>query len=300
MPHRNCPAPVRRPRTGSGGARACGKADQAIIVIPALRDGLSPQGGLRPGRSVSAGSTPCPHSIYQHPLARFERPVAYRRCSRLRGDLADEIAGRIRANAERLKVKLAGPHCSPNLLVVFVDDGQSYLGKLERKYPRLFSLVDEAERSELLAGGDRCGCGAMSPRARWSAHRSTARERQMGRPDQQGPKSVMLPSRTDIDSAAGGVRPRGRGGDERHAARRLCDDARARPHPPGERRARRSRNDPRPVRPDDSRSPDELTSFDIGYLKSLYWWEANVPAVDKLLGVQQAGDERRARASPPS
>jgi hypothetical protein len=33
--------------------------------------------------------------------------------------------------------------------------------------------------------------------------------------------------------------------------------------------------------------PDELTSFDIGYLRSLYWWKPNLTATTKLLGVRR-------------
>jgi hypothetical protein len=37
----------------------------------------------------------------------------------------------------------------------------------------------------------------------------------------------------------------------------------------------------------DASHPEELTSFDIGYLRSLYWWKPNLTATTKLLGVRQ-------------
>jgi hypothetical protein len=271
-------------------------ADDQAIIVTGTPDGPSRKEVYDQALDLSR-IDPRPHSIYQYPLARFERPVCPA-VSGLRGDLADEIAGRIRANAERLKVKLAGPHCSPNLLVVFVEDGQSYLGKLERKYPRLFSLVDEAERSELLAGGD--------PVRVWSnvfprSLVGTPVYRRGGKwvvPNNKGSKSMMLPSRTDIDSAVVVFDSEAVVG---MSTVQLADYAtmrglaHTRPADGGE-----------PLEtilglfaPDSGWKPDQLTSFDVGYLKSLYWWEANVPAVDKLLGVRKRAKKAR-EGEPPS
>jgi hypothetical protein len=47
---------------------------------------------------------------------------------------------------------------------------------------------------------------------------------------------------------------------------------------------------------DEGRGPGELTSFDIGYLESLYWWRPDVPAADKLLGVRKRAE--RAEDAP--
>ena len=48
-------------------------------------------------------------------------------------------------------------------------------------------------------------------------------------------------------------------------------------------------------------SPGELTHFDVGYLRSLYWWNANASAANKLADVDRwiakaSGEEKPAAA----
>ena len=49
---------------------------------------------------------------------------------------------------------------------------------------------------------------------------------------------------------------------------------------------------------DDSRSPDALTDFDVGYLRSLYYWKPNLSAATKLLGVRRRAEGARESPAP--
>lgn len=229
--------------------------------------------------------------VYEHALARFEKPVCPG-VAGLKDAAASELVERIRANAARFKIRLAKGSCAPNLVVAFVEDGQTYVADLERKYPRIFSLVEERERAELLGGPGpvrvlsnvvpRMANGA--PVRRWKGKWRVPTRKGMA-------DRVMLPSRTDIDSA---VVVFDREAVVGMSVTQLADYATMR----GLSHTRPASGDESlstilGLFADDSRSPEELTSFDIGYLKSLYWWKANVPAVDKLLGVRKRAREAR-------
>jgi hypothetical protein len=91
-----------------------------------------------------------PSRMYDEALARLTAPLCPEVVG-LDGDLAGEMVERIRVNAERLKLKQDRGRCATNLMVVFADDGQELLAHLAQSRPRAFDLVDEAERSEMLA-----------------------------------------------------------------------------------------------------------------------------------------------------
>jgi hypothetical protein len=50
---------------------------------------------------------------------------------------------------------------------------------------------------------------------------------------------------------------------------------------------------------DDTREPNELTDFDVGYLRSLYWWKPNLSAASQLLGVRSRAREEAGRPAAP-
>ena len=49
----------------------------------------------------------------------------------------------------------------------------------------------------------------------------------------------------------------------------------------------------------EGRSPDALTSFDVGYLRSVYLADASLPAVNRLLNVRQEALKARDEVSAP-
>ena len=89
--------------------------------------------------------------LQEEPLARFEEPV----CPGVIGlkvAAAEQMVGRIRANAAGFGLRLADPEaCEPNLIVTFLTDGQDYLQRLEDKRPYLFQEMSTADRRALLA-----------------------------------------------------------------------------------------------------------------------------------------------------
>lgn len=65
-------------------------------------------------------------------------------------DAALQILDRVRHNAALLGIRLANPNASsPNLLIAFVDDGQSTVKKLMNSRPQLFDTLTMPERRDL-------------------------------------------------------------------------------------------------------------------------------------------------------
>jgi len=83
------------------------------------------------------------------PLARFEDAL----CPGIVGvqqDSAETMVGLIRQNAGELGLPLADPAtCEPNLLVVVMDDSESYLKDLRKRRPYLFGWLGKAELQAL-------------------------------------------------------------------------------------------------------------------------------------------------------
>jgi len=85
------------------------------------------------------------------PLPRFQDPVCPGIVG-LRQDAAEMMVGRIRENAEELGIRLADAEgCEPNLLVVFLEDGQDYLRRLSAERSYMFEDLNPQERRNLLA-----------------------------------------------------------------------------------------------------------------------------------------------------
>lgn len=204
---------------------------------------------------------------------------------------AEMMVDRIRANAARLKVKLAGEKCSPNLVVAFVDDGHSLLADLQRDRPWIFDKVSADERAEMLTDD--------GPVHVWNqiAMRWTG----AGPPPERGLKPSVwgqldrssMPESPDIVSTLVAF--------DRKAVSDLTVDQLA------DYATMRGLSHTRPAAggqamttilslfEDGSGGPDALTSFDVGYLRSLYWWKPNSSAQDKLLDVAKRAREAAAK-----
>lgn len=241
-----------------------------------------------------------PGRMYEESLARLTAPLCPQVVG-LDGDLAQEMVERIRANAERVDVRLARGRCATNLLVAFADDGQMLLDELARRHPKVFALASAEERSELLAD--------TAPVRVWNVveHKwasGAPLQYRRGRPEMPStkkPVGMILPTRKDIDFALVVY--------DREAVLgmtvlQLADYATMR----GLSHTRPASgmqpmstilalfDEESELAPVD-REPAELTSFDLGYLRSVYFWRPNkpVPAVGRLLGVRRrAGDAAEA------
>jgi hypothetical protein len=236
-----------------------------------------------------------PYQLHDEALPRFETPL----CPGVFGvreDYAQAIAERIRANAARLHVRVARAGCSPNLLVAFVDDGHELVSRLAQAHPKVFCIIGEAEQAEILREGE--------PVRVWSYIR-TIDLRRTGAPvrvfrcredipSQGGKTGMFLPERRDIVSSLVVF--------DREAVLgmtlvQLADYA-----------TMRGLSHTRPASGDeamatilalfegDRPNPPELTSFDVGYLESLYRWRPDQRAITRFLGIpRRARREAEAR-----
>ena len=88
---------------------------------------------------------------YSTPLAKFQAEV----CPGVVGmpvDMAGIIIDRIRVNAERVGMQTAPlGHCTPNILVIFVRNGQAVIKELHKKQDYIFKRISLADVKELIA-----------------------------------------------------------------------------------------------------------------------------------------------------
>ena len=106
---------------------------------------------LSAGLTLSSAGTAHADGLLEEPLARFADPI----CPGVAGlelASAERMVDLVRANIEGLDVRLGDPErCEPNLLIMFLPDGQEYLQGLASSKPYLFDYLSSAERRELLA-----------------------------------------------------------------------------------------------------------------------------------------------------
>lgn len=227
-------------------------------------------------------------------LARFWSPVCPG-VSGLRTDYAEAIIERMRDTIARLEVPLARANCSPNLVVAFASDGRSLLSSLERDRPDIFQLVSRSERTELLTD--------EAPVRVWSniAMRWTG----AGAPPARGLKASVrgqlnrnaMPESYDIVSA---LVVFDKAAAEGLTLTQLADYATMRglshTRPPsGEQPMATILS----LFDGDGGSPDSLTEFDVGYLRSLYWWLPNASAAHRFADVERWARKAGAAARKP-
>jgi len=236
---------------------------------------------------------------YDENLARFQEPVCPG-VTGLKGEAAERVVDRVRFDAAKVGVHLAKGKCSPNLIIAVVDDGRSFLASLERTRPQIFNLIPASERDEMMNEGGPVRVwnnivtlrddGMPIPRSsdgteelpsvwgygsRWFVkfHRDIhAALVVFNREDILGMTYVQL---ADYATMRGLTHTRPAHGDEVMPTI-LALFAR------------------------DERTIPELTSFDIGYLRSLYWEAATESSVSKLLRVRKQAEkaQREASAAP--
>jgi len=233
-----------------------------------------------------------PHETYVVALPRFWGRVCPGVLG-LRSSYADAMIGRMRANIRRLKVALADEGCAPNLVVAFAPDGRALLSALAHDWPKMFQLVSQPEQAELLSEEAPVRVwsniamrwtGAGAPPARGLKASVWGQLNRNAMPesydivsalvvfDRSAVKGMTLTQLADYATMRGLSHTRPASGDQPMATiLSLFDDGEGR--------------------------PGELTTFDAGYLRSLYWSAPNASAAHKLLDVQRwaakASDEAR-------
>jgi len=254
-------------------------ADSTIVVTGKQAQALSEKQVFDQARGITRIG---PYDAYVVALARFWRPVCPG-VAGLRADYAIAMVERMRANVARLKVPLAKPACSPNLIVAFEEDGRLLLSDLQQHRPGLFSLVSKSEQAEMLT--DKAPVhvwnniaehwmGAGSPPARGVRASVWGQLDRTSMPygyeilgalvvfDRSAAEGLTLSQLADYATMRGLSHTRPPSGAQPTATILSLFDEGAAP-------------------------PDELTAFDLGYLRSLYWWVPNASAANKLVGVQR-------------
>jgi hypothetical protein len=110
-------------------------------------------GSLGAGLAGAALISPLPAMAQadQEPLARFEDAL----CPGVLGlkqEAAEQMVGRLRANAESLGLRMAeNGDCQANFIVGFVSDGQAFLSQLQDRSSYIFAEMTREERVALLS-----------------------------------------------------------------------------------------------------------------------------------------------------
>lgn len=84
--------------------------------------------------------------------ARFAAPICPS-VGGLSGEDSAKIENRIRDIAEIAELRVAADNCSPNLIVVAVENGADEIGSLRKKHHRVFNTMSHRERDKLIEDG---------------------------------------------------------------------------------------------------------------------------------------------------
>lgn len=265
---------------------------EAIVVegktLPPTRGEVAEQARLLSGAS----------NKYDENLARFQVPVCPGVVGLKRAP-AEMLVDRIRFNAKRLGVPLAKDKCSANLIVAIVEDGKTFLSDLAGRRPAMFHHMTAADRDALLGDAQPVRVwrnimtidahGVPVPRSRdgkemlpsvwgyttrWFVkfHRDIISALVVF--DQEAIMGMTLIQLADHATMRGLASMRAADGDEPMATILALFADR------------------------DHRAA-ELTDFDVGYLRSLYWYRPDEAAVSKLLRVRRWAEKARREASKP-
>jgi len=228
------------------------------------------------------------YQLYEEALPRFEGPICPEVFG-LRDDYASAIIARIRDNVTRLGLPLQMEGCEPNLLVAFMTDGRQFLADFERQRPEMFEWVPAAELDEILNQPSPVRVwtntalrwtGNGPPPPNWPYDRPSVRG-QLSRGAMPEVKDIMSSVVLFDQEAVVGM-----------TLEQLADYA-----------TMRGLTNTRPASGDGPMTTilamfddgtAELTPFDIGYLRSLYFSQANVSAANRFVHIR--GQVENARA----
>ena len=223
------------------------------------------------------------YQLYEEALPRFTDPL----CPRIFGadsvEQAREIVERIRANTARIDLKVADGPCVPNIIIAFVEDSGSFVKRLARGRSGIFRLIAAPERAEVMEENapvrvwNNIGLvwtGNGDPPIGWPKARPSVRG-QLARPSMPEGKIISSAAVLFEREAVQGL-----------SMTQVADYAlmRALTHTrPG------TGNEPLAtilaLFADDT-PPEEMTSFDIGYLRSLYRGPINQSAASRFVRIR--------------
>lgn len=278
-------------QSAAGGPGQSTNGDEIVVegrALPPTRGEVAEQARLLSGVS----------NKYDENLARFQVPVCPG-VTGLKRAPAEMLVDRIRFNATRLGVPLAKAKCSPNLIVAIVAEGKTFLSGMAGRRPQMFHHMTAAERDALLSDPQPVrvwrnimtidAYGAPVPRShdgkemlpsvwgyanRWFVkfHRDIISSLVVF--DQEAVMGMTLIQLADYATMRGLASMRAANGDEPMATILA-------------------------LFADRDHGAAELTDFDIGYLRSLYWYRPDEPAVSKLLRIRGWAEKARREALKP-
>jgi hypothetical protein len=235
-------------------------------------------------------------NYYELPLARFTTPLCPG-ISGMKPQAAAIMVERIRGNAERLKLPTARDGaCVPNILVMFVPNGQDLVKALLVKPDSVLSMIPAAEQRELAADS--------GPVHAWSITETRSRQgdtihsaRLLGGSNvktlnvAQSQSHIFLPFREDISNSVVVIDHDAAEGKTLiqladYATMRAFAQTRA-AHGTMSADTILSLFDP------EANVPAELTDFDVAYLGSLYEGIANLPAMKIFARIDEALERLR-------
>lgn len=265
---------------------------QPDVVVQGQRS-VKPKDVTRQARAITEVA-----DAFDEPLPRFEQPV----CPLVYGvpaDFAQAMTERVRADAAAAGIATAKAPCKPNILVLFVKNGQAEIKALQNKPGRLFEGLTANEIGRLAHD--------PGPVHAWVRAEERGRDGDAltaGPSDDVRGLFTILPSRIgvavrlDIHAAilildvpaADGM-----------TATQIADYAAMRTL---------ARTKPRSASPSIdtilslfdlplAQRPVEMTTFDLGYLRALYRPTAGNTATATLSGVTDAVRKASAEASRP-
>lgn len=247
------------------------------IVVTGSQESVSVSQVQRQARDIAVVDG----GVLDAPLARFED----RLCPGVVGleeDFAFALNARIRANAERLGIRLLGDACRPNFIVVFTEDGEAVFRQLMEESQEYFRFLDIGQKNDILEPGPVHVWSNVEPRTLTGM--PIAQVRNLTEPPRAGSfgahSRIYTTVRRDISSV---MITFDRDAVRGMSLRQLADYATMR----GLAQTRVPRGtvmDSILSLFDRDAPPVALTEFDEAYLRSLYEGLPNLPAFRKIGG----------------
>ncbi len=243
--------------------------------------------GIAAGAAVAAISTTAQaDGIREEPLARFEEPI----CPGVAGlqlDYASAAVSRIRENAQRFGLRIADEEtCDPNMVLVIMEDGQSYLQGLAEERPHLFESLSRAELRDLLNATGPVRTWVSTEMRTRDGLRVALRENLEDIPQVRvmaAHSRIYVPVRRDITASMVLINRDAVSG---LSIDQLADYATLRGLSETVPEAASETSTIQRLFDDDGIAAEGLTEFDATYLARLYDWIPNLPASARVQGIQ--------------
>lgn len=272
----SAPVPAAEQRVGDNGD---------IIVAAPTRKVI--------GNQVRAATGPVSQNV---PIARFQDPVCVA-VGGLSSKVASEIAQRMLDDADLAGITLAGDHCRPNTMVLFVDDAHAEVAKMAKSNHRaLLGVGFNARRALLKSEG---------PAFAWRLTEVRTRDGETSLPGDGPPtfhvavaSRVVQPVRQDVVTAVLIVERKAVVG---KTSRQLADYAALRLFAGARELPGGGLDTMLALFGGKAAPPAQLTAFDRGYLRGLYTGGANAFAYTqrgRMAGAIARENEPSAPATP--